>query len=58
MQPSPVFAPMFAMRAGVPGRSGSFANARSRILTYNLKSPSPQLHKLPLDIETELQRLG
>jgi hypothetical protein len=29
-----------------------------RILTYNLKSPSPQLHKLPLDIETELQRLG
>jgi hypothetical protein len=29
-----------------------------RILTYNLKSPSVQVHKLPLDIETELQRLG
>jgi hypothetical protein len=29
-----------------------------RILVYNLKSPSPQVHKWPLDIETELRRLG
>lgn len=27
----------------------------SRILTYNLKSPSPQFHKLPLDIEAEIR---
>jgi hypothetical protein len=34
------------------------AELNRRILTYNLKSPSPQVHKLSLDIETELQRLG
>jgi hypothetical protein len=34
------------------------AELNRRILTYNLKSPSLQVHKLPLDIETELQRLG
>jgi hypothetical protein len=34
------------------------AELNRRILTYNLKSPSVQVHKLPLDIETELQRLG
>jgi hypothetical protein len=34
------------------------AELNRRILTYNLKSPSPQVHKLPLDIETELRRLG
>lgn len=27
----------------------------SRILSYNLKSPSPQFHKLPLDIEAEIR---
>lgn len=27
----------------------------SRILTYNLKSPSAQFHKLPLDIEAEIR---
>jgi hypothetical protein len=27
----------------------------SRIFTYNLKSPSPQFHKLPLDIEAEIR---
>ena len=47
------------------GRSGLIEEFRQRatelngrILTYNLKSPSPQVHKLPMDIETELQRLG
>ena len=34
------------------------AELNRRILTYNLKSPSPQVHKFSLDIETELQRLG
>ena len=34
------------------------AELNRRILTYNLKSPSLQVHKLPLNIETELQRLG
>jgi hypothetical protein len=34
------------------------AELNRRILTYNLKSPSPQVHKFPLDIETELQLLG
>jgi hypothetical protein len=34
------------------------AELNRRILTYNLKSPSPQVHKFPLDIETELLRLG
>lgn len=34
------------------------AELNRRILVYNLKSPSPQVHKLPLDIETELRRLG
>ena len=29
-----------------------------RILTFNLKCPSPQVHKWPLDIETELRNLG
>jgi len=27
----------------------------SRILSYNLKSPSRQFHKLPLDIEAEIR---
>ena len=27
----------------------------ARILTYNLKSPSPQFHKLPLDMEAEIR---
>jgi DnaJ-like protein len=27
----------------------------TRILTYNLKSPSPRFHKLPLDIEAEIR---
>ena len=30
----------------------------SRILTYNLKSPSPQFHKLPLDVEAEIRALS
>jgi len=34
------------------------AELNRRILTYNLKSPSLHVHKLPLNIETELQRLG
>jgi len=34
------------------------AELNRRILTYNLKSPSVQLHKWPLDIEAEIQRLG
>jgi hypothetical protein len=34
------------------------AELNRRILTYNLKSPSLQVHKLPLNIETELKRLG
>jgi hypothetical protein len=34
------------------------AEINRRILTYNLKSPTPQVHKCPLDIETEMQRLG
>ena len=27
----------------------------ARILTYNLKSPSPRFHKLPLDLEAEIR---
>lgn len=34
------------------------AEINRRILTYNLKSPPVQVHKLPLDIETELQHSG
>jgi len=34
------------------------AELNRRILTYNLKSPSPQVHRFLLDIETELQLLG
>ena len=34
------------------------AELNRRILTYNLKSPSVQLHKWLLDIEAEIQRLG
>jgi DnaJ family protein C protein 28 len=30
----------------------------SRILTYNLKSPSPQFHKLPLDVEAEIRAVA
>src|ERR1039458_525984 len=30
----------------------------SRILTYNLKSSSPQFHKLPLDVEAEIRALS
>ena len=34
------------------------AELNRRILTYNLKSPSLQVHKLPLDIEAEIGRVG
>ena len=34
------------------------AELNRRILSYNLKCPSAQVHKWPLDIETEMQRLG
>ena len=30
----------------------------SLILTYNLKSPSPQFHKLPLDVEAEIRAVA
>jgi hypothetical protein len=33
------------------------AEINRRILTYNLKSPSAQFHKWPLDIEAEIRRL-
>ena len=34
------------------------AELNRRILTYNLKSPSAQVHKLPLDIEAEIRAAG
>jgi hypothetical protein len=34
------------------------AELNRRILTYNLKSPSAQFHKWPLDIEAEIRRVG
>ena len=37
---------------------GRAAELNRRILTYNLKSPSMQLHKRPLDIEAELSLAG
>ena len=33
----------------------SAAELNRRILSYNLKCPSPQLHRLPLDLEAEIQ---
>jgi hypothetical protein len=30
----------------------------SLILTYNLKSPSPQFHKLPLDVDAEIRAVS
>jgi hypothetical protein len=37
------------------GFRGEARQLNSRILTYNLKSPSPQFHKLTLDIEAEIR---
>jgi hypothetical protein len=37
---------------------GRAAEINRRILTYNLKSPSAQFHKWPLEIEAEIRRLG
>ena len=34
------------------------AELNRRILTYNLKSPSAQVHKWPLDIEAEIRATG
>jgi hypothetical protein len=34
------------------------AELNRRILTYNLKSPSAQVHKWPLDIEAEIRAAG
>ncbi len=62
MRPLSVFAAIFGnarrRHTAVDEFRSRAAELNRRILTYNLKSPSLQVHKLPLDIETELQRLG
>ena len=62
MPRSIAFALIFAMQVGVRRQSVNYAAAprssTAGFLTYNLKNPSSQVHKWPLNIEAEIRAAG